>query len=35
MTQNLSDNRIIDTIGTDTEAGYRMLLQKYKVPVGT
>lgn len=33
MTQNLSDNKIIDTIGTDPEAGYRMLLQKYKMPV--
>lgn len=33
MTQCISDSKILDTIGTNPEAGYRMLLQSYKVPV--
>lgn len=33
MTQSLSDSKIIDTIGTDSEAGYRMLLKNYKMSV--
>ena len=33
MTQSLSDSKILDTIGTDPEAGFRMLLKIYKTPV--
>lgn len=33
MTQSLSDSKILDTIGTNPEAGYRMLLRSYKIPV--
>ena len=33
MTQSLSYSKIIDTIGTNPEAGYRMLLKNYKMSV--
>ena len=33
MTQSLSDSKILDTIGTNPEAGYRMLLKNYKMSV--
>lgn len=33
MTQSLSDSKILDTIGSDPEAGFRMLLKIYKTPV--
>lgn len=33
MTQFLCDKNILDTIGHDSEAGFRMLLKNYKEPV--
>ncbi len=33
MMQEFPDSKILDTIGTDPEAGYRMLMKSYKMPV--
>lgn len=35
MAPTLSDKNILDTLGYDPEAGFRMLLRRYKETVGT